>query len=156
MTNFLTYRSICAKKSQKNNKNTLFAMPRGEKSSRWRREFSLLPKVSMVVRVEILVKHERKILTYRRIWSRKAFFTFAGKIGVCESEYRAFRHAMRRKVLPTFLIVDILDSFFCEKWVSKYVSKSVKQLNRAHSRAVSSKREPRIQQFALYSRVSHI
>ena len=67
------------KKSKKTTKNTLFAMPRGEKSSRRRREFSLLPKVSMEVRVKTLVKHERK--SYLLFWRgvKKRFLPFPEK-----------------------------------------------------------------------------
>ena len=66
-------------KLQKNNENLLFAMPRGEKSSRRRRGFSLFPKVSMVVRVKTLVKYERKSYLLFERGVEKRFLHFLEK-----------------------------------------------------------------------------
>ncbi len=54
-------------------------MPRGEKSSGQRPDISLLPKVSMDVRVKTLVPYERKSYLLFELGSKPAFFPFLEK-----------------------------------------------------------------------------
>ncbi len=90
-------------------------MPRGEKSSRRRRKFSLLPKVSMEVRVKTIVKYERKSYLLVERGVEKRFFTFPGKVDRYESKYSVFRHARRRKALLTLFSCINFGTRFPEK-----------------------------------------
>ena len=67
-----------AHQAKNNDNNQLFAMPRGEKSSRRRLFFALLPKVSMEVRSETLIKYEGKSLLTFRAGVEKCFLLFPG------------------------------------------------------------------------------
>ena len=65
-------------------------MPRGEKSSGQRPDISLLPKVSMDVRVKTLVPYERKSYLLFELGSKPAFFPFPEKSTVAKVSIALF------------------------------------------------------------------
>ena len=99
-------------------------MPRGEKSSRRRRKFSLLPKVSMEVRVNTIVKYERKSYLLFERGVKKRFLPFPEKSTATKVSIAFFAMPGGEKRYLLFLFASNSGLFF---WKSRQVSMEVSE-----------------------------